>query len=156
MSCVEAIYTFVIMDDERIYSALMLLGAVPFLACALLPAVGVDELGRLGMLDQLASSYGLAILCFLTGVHWATRLYNPVAGPINLFVGSNVVFLAVWIAYVSSSLKLALATQLLAFLLLLAVDVQLMRVGRISRHYLQMRFVATALACFSLLFILLS
>jgi hypothetical protein len=144
------------MDDERIYSALMLLGAVPFLACALLPAVGVDELGRLGMLDQLASSYGLAILCFLTGVHWATRLYNPVAGPINLFVGSNVVFLAVWIAYVSSSLKLALATQLLAFLLLLAVDVQLMRVGRISRHYLQMRFVATALACFSLLFILLS
>jgi hypothetical protein len=144
------------MEDRPIYSALMLLGAVPFLACALLPAAGVEELGRLGRLDELAASYGLAILCFLTGVHWATQLYNPVAGPINLFVGSNVVFLAVWIAYVSATLKLALATQLLAFLLLLAVDAQLMRAALISRHYLRMRFVATALACFSLLFILVS
>ena len=134
----------------------MLLGAVPFLACALLPAAGVEELARLGRLDELAASYGLAILCFLTGVHWATQLYNPGSGRINLFVGSNVVFLAVWIAFVASSLKLALATQLLAFPLLLAVDAQLMRAGLISRHYLRMRFVATALACFSLLFILVS
>jgi hypothetical protein len=62
----------------------------------------------------------------------------------------------VWIAYVASSLQWALATQLLAFPLLLAVDFQLLEKGLISRHYLRMRFIATALACFSLLFILIS
>lgn len=144
------------MDERPVYSALMLAGAAPFLACALLPIAGVEELGRLGRLDQLASDYGLAILCFLTGIHWATQLYARAAARFNLFIGSNVVFLAVWVAYVASSLQWALATQLLAFPLLLAVDFQLAEQGLISRHYLRMRFIATALACFSLLFILIS
>jgi hypothetical protein len=98
----------------------------------------------------------MAILCFLTGIHWATQLYARDRAPFNLFIGSNVVFLAVWIAYVASSLTWALATQLVAFPLLLAVDFHLQQTGLISRHYLRMRFVATAAASFSLLFILVS
>lgn len=144
------------MEDKPIYSALILAGAIPFLACALLPAAGIDSLGRLGPLHELAADYGLAILCFITGIHWATQLYSPKALPINLFVGSNVVFLAVFLAYAASSLKWALATQLLAFPLLLAVDYQLLQKGLINSHYLGMRFIATGLACFSLLFILVS
>ena len=144
------------MEDRPIYTVLMILGAVPFLVFALLPVAGVEELGRLGRLDQLASDYSLAILCFLTGVHWATQLYARAAVPFNLFIGSNAVFLAVWFAYVASSLQWALVTQFLAFPLLLAVDFQLLQKGLISRHYLRMRFIATALACFSLLFILIS
>lgn len=134
----------------------MLAGAAPFLACALLPAFGVDSLGRLGPLHELAADYGLAILCFLTGTHWATQLYQRSPLPINLFIGSNVVFLAVFIAYVASSMKWALATQLLAFPLLLAVDFQLLQKRLITQHYLGMRFIATAAACFSILFILTS
>ena len=129
---------------------------MPFLACALLPAAGFDAIEPFGRLDELASNYGMAILCFLTGIHWATQLYAREKVPFNLFTGSNVVFLAVWIAYVASSLTWALATQLVAFPLLLAVDFQLQQRGLISRHYLRMRFIATALACFSLLFILVS
>ena len=144
------------MEDRPVYSALIVAGALPFLACALLPVVGVESLGRLGPLDELAAIYGLAILCFLTGVHWATQLYHGSPLPINLFIGSNVVFLAVLIAFVASSLKWALATQLLAFLLLLVVDFQLLHRGLITQHYLGMRFIATALACFSLSFILTS
>lgn len=144
------------MYDKRIYSALMIAGASPFLACALLPAAGINSFGRLGPLNELAADYGLAILCFLTGIHWATQLYERSPIPINLFIGSNVVFLAVFIAYVASSLNWALATQLIAFLLLLAVDYQLMRREVITQHYLSMRFVATAVACFSILFILVS
>ncbi len=98
----------------------------------------------------------MAILCFLTGVHWATQLYASTAVPFNLFIGSNVVFLVVWITYVAASLQWALATQLLSFLLLLAIDVRLLRSGLISGDYLRMRFIATALACLSLLFILVS
>ena len=129
---------------------------MPFLACASLSAAGIEDIEPFGRLDELASNYGMAILCFLTGIHWATQLYAREKVPFNLFTGSNVVFLAVWIAYVASSLTWALATQLVAFPLLLAVDFQLQQRGLISRHYLRMRFVATALACFALLFILVS
>ena len=144
------------MKEQSIYSALTLAGVTPFLACALLPAFGVDAVQPFGSLHQLAGDYGMAILCFLTGVHWATQLCARDRAPFNLFVGSNVVFLAVWIAYVASSLTWALATQLVAFPLLLAVDFRLQQTGLISRHYLRIRFIATALACFSLLFILIS
>ena len=129
---------------------------VPFLACALLPFVGVEEVAGFGRLDELASTYSVAILCFLTGVHWATQLYEKEAAPFNLFIGSNVIFLAVWIAYVLADLPWALATQLLAFPLLFAIDYRLMRGGLISAHYLLIRGIATALACFSLLLILVS
>lgn len=144
------------MEDRQIYSALTLAGITPFLACALLPVAGVDAIEPLGRLDQLAASYGMAILCFLTGVHWATQLYAPERAPFNLFIGSNVIFLAVWLAYVATNLTWALAAQLIAFPLLLAVDFRVQQSGLISRDYLGIRLIATALACFSLLFILVS
>ena len=144
------------MKDRQTYSALILAGAIPFLACALLPVAGVETLGRFGNLHELCALYGLGILCFITGIHWATQLYSPDVLPINLFVGSNVVFLAVFVAYASSTLNWALTTQLLAFPTLLMVDYQLLRKGLINTHYLGMRVIATALACFSILFILTS
>ena len=144
------------MDQRQIYSTLMLMGVAPFLACALLPFVGVEEVAGLGRLDELASTYSVAILCFLTGVHWATQLYEKEAAPFNLFIGSNVIFLAVWIAYVLADLPWAIATQLVAFPLLFAIDSRLLRGELISAHYLLVRGIATALACFSLLLILVS
>ena len=134
----------------------MLMGLTPFLACALLPFIGVEEISGLGRLDQLASSYGMAILCFLTGVHWATQLYSSDAVPFNLFIGSNVIFLVVWFSYVAASLQWALAAQLLSFLLLLAIDFRLLRNGLITGDYLRMRIAATLLACISLFVILVS
>ena len=144
------------MENRSLHSALMLLGAMPFVACALLPLTGVTEIAFLGRLDQLAASYGMAILCFLTGIHWATQLYARAATPFNLFVGSNVVFLVVWFAFVAAGLQWAIVAQLLAFPLLLVIDYRLCRAELISRQYLRMRTVATALACLSLLLILVS
>lgn len=144
------------MACRELNSALMLLGAMPFLACALLPLAGVSEVEGLGALDRLAASYGMAILCFLTGIHWATQLYARAATPFNLFVGSNLVFLAVWIAYVAADLAWAIGAQLVAFPLLLAIDYRLRGRELISSGYLRMRAVATALAWFSLLLILVA
>ena len=84
---------YAVMEDQQTYTTLTLAGVIPFLACAFLPAAGIEAIEPFGQLDEVAASYGMAILCFLTGVHWATQLYTPERAPFNLFVGSNVIFL---------------------------------------------------------------
>ena len=118
--------------------------------------MGIHSIEPLGRLDHLASSYGMAIVCFLTGVHWATQLYEKSELPFNLFIGSNLIFLATWITYLGTSLAWALGTQIVAFSALLAIDFQLRRNGLISSGYLRIRVTATALACLSLMSILIS
>ena len=62
------------MQDSRTYTALALAGTIPFIAGAVLPMLCHDSLPHLGPLDQLVSSYGLAIVCFLAGAHWGIYL----------------------------------------------------------------------------------
>ena len=144
------------MVDSKLYTILAVAGAAPFLACAILPLAGIESVEPFGRLDILAATYGLGIISFLAGVHWATALYRAAGTPFNLFVSSNVLFLAVWFAYVLAGINWVLLTQLLAFLLLLLIDYQLQRAGLISRHYFRVRALATALASVSLVLILLS
>ncbi len=130
-------------------------GVTPFVACALLPLLGIDALDPFGDLDRLAAVYGLAIVSFLTGIHWATQIYEPLESPFNLLVVSNVVFLVVWFAFVLGDLDIALGAQLGALLVLLGIDRWLHGTGLITRHYLKVRTTATALAAVSLLVIAL-
>ena len=143
------------MRHRCLYSLLAFAGVTPFLACALLPLSGVHSLEPFGRLDSVASSYGLAIVTFLAGAHWATDLYKQSTLPLNLFATSNVVFLVVWFAFVIADVSIALAAQVIAFLFLLFVDYRLLRAGTISRHYFRTRAIATAVASVSLLAILL-
>lgn len=142
------------MQSNRLYSVLALTGATPFVACAVLPLLGISSIPWFGALDVIASSYGLAIICFLAGAHWATFLYKQYETPFNLFVTSNVVFLAVWFTFVITSLAAALLTQVVAFLFLLFVDYRMVGSGLISSHYFRVRAAATALAVVSLLTII--
>jgi hypothetical protein len=144
------------MQDRQIYSTLTIAGTAPFLACALLPFAGYEALEPFGNLEQFVAGYGLAILSFLTGIHWATQLYSPGKVPLNLFIVSNVVFLFVWLAYAAAGMTVTLLAQVIAFPVLLLIDYRLEKVGMISRHYLGMRFIATSVASVSLLLILLS
>lgn len=143
------------MSDSRLYSFLAMAGVTPFVACALLPVVGVDALEPLGALDRVAAVYGLAIVSFLAGIHWATQLYEPQESRVNLLLASNVVFLFAWFAFVLGDLAVAIGAQVLALIVLLGVDRWLHGVGLISRHYLNVRATATGLAVMSLLVILL-
>lgn len=144
------------MTDPRTYSLLTMAGVTPFLACALLPLMGVEALEPVGPLDRIAALYGLAIVSFLAGIHWATQIYELHKSSFNLLLASNVVFLLTWFAFVVGNLDIALAAQVLALLVLLGVDRWLYGSGLISKHYLKVRFVATALAVISLLVIILS
>lgn len=139
------------MQDTRIYTALALAGTIPFIAGALFPLLGHDSLPHLGPLDQLVASYGLAIVCFLAGAHWGTYLSGRHSKSPNLFVISNVVFLAVWFAYVGAGVKSAIGIQILAFLTLLYIDLRLRSSDVITATYFRVRTAATLIAIVSLL-----
>ena len=100
------------------------------------------------------ASYGLAIVCFLAGAHWGTYLSGRSADSLNLFITSNVIFLAVWFAYVGADMKWAIGTQVLAFLTLLFIDLRLKRSDVISNVYFRVRSIATLIAIISLLVVL--
>jgi hypothetical protein len=142
------------MQDSRTYTALALAGTIPFVAGALLPLLGHEALPYLGPLDRMVASYGLAIVCFLAGAHWGIYLSGRSADSLNLFIISNVIFLAVWFAFIGAGMKLALAVQVLAFLTLLFIDLRLHHSAVISVAYLRVRGVATLIAVISLLIVI--
>jgi len=144
------------MRPPRLYAGLAIAGTLPFVACALLPLFGIESIPVFGRLDTLASAYGLAIVCFLAGAHWGNYLLARGDTPLNLFVTSNVIFLFVWFAFVGANLAWAITAQLVAFLVLLAIDYRLKTGGMISDDYFRVRLVATMIACVSLLIVLLT
>lgn len=144
------------MDDKPLYTVLALAGTAPFVACALLPLAGIDAIAPLGDLHELAARYGLVILCFLTGIHWATYLYKPEKSPANLFIISNAVLLVVWFSYELVALPFALATQFVAFAMLLAIDFRILTARVITPHYFRIRSIATAVASVSIAIMLVS
>lgn len=149
------IYSHLIMQDGKTYTALAMAGTIPFIAAALLPLLGHDALPHLGPLDQLVASYGLAIVCFLAGAHWGTCLAGRGTASLNLFIISNAIFLAVWFAYVGAGIKTALGVQTGAFVALLFVDLRLRKADVISAAYFRLRTVATLIAVVSLLVVIL-
>ena len=143
------------MQQRNLYSGLAFAGATPFLACAILPLVGIDSIEPFGRLDRVASSYGLGIITFLAGAHWATDLYKQSTLPFSLFATSNVVFLAVWFTFVIADIDTVIAVQVAAFLLLLFIDYRLLQGATLSQHYFRTRSIATSIASVSLLAMLL-
>lgn len=138
--------------ESRLYTVLTLTGTLPFLASAVIAAGGVDSISPLLPAAELAASYGLAILSFLCGVHWATYLYSRESLTMNLLITSNFIVVAVWITYlIPGNEVLMLATQVIAFLYLLHIDRSLLRTDLITSAYFNVRLQATALAVLSLL-----
>ena len=144
------------MDIRPVYSALAFAGALPFLACALPLAAGVTAVSPFGSLAEIANSYGLAIICFLAGIHWSVYLGNQDDPPFNLLLSSNVVFLFVWITYILGGTDISLLSQIAALIALLLIDRSLANAALISPHYFRTRLVVTSVAASSLFIIVLN
>ena len=138
------------MDDQNTFTALVLLGAVPFAVAAIALLGGVTSLPLVGDTRTALALYGLTIVCFLTGIHWATQLYKPEATPFNLFVISNVVFLAALGSYLAASFQVAMLTLIAALVATLLIDLRLRAAGVLAASYLRMRIVATVIGSISL------
>jgi hypothetical protein len=142
------------MESRKLYPILTYAGMLPFIGCALMPLVGLQELWNLGSYDYIAASYGLAIVCFLCGVHWGTYLYNRATAPDNLFITSNVIVVACWFAFLMAAQAVTLFVLVLAFLCLLFIDYRLLKVGQLTDYYFRMRATATVIAVLALVIII--
>jgi len=143
------------MDTRHLYSLLAYAGVAPFVACALLPLMGIVSIPPFGPLDQLVNSYGLAIVCFLSGIHWAYYLANKDDLPFNLMVSSNAIFLLAWFGFVVGELSTSLLIQMASLIILLVIDWRLRTADVITAHYFRVRLTATSLAIASLVVLLL-
>lgn len=139
-------------ERSNLYRILALAGTLPFIGSVVLDVGRIDLLGEPA---RIASSYGLAIICFLCGAHWATYLYHRDQSPTNLFITSNVIVVLVWIAYLWLSMSIALIVQIVAFIYLLIIDHRLHRIDLITNHYFVTRAIPTVVAVLSLAILIL-
>ncbi len=138
------------MESRKLYPLLTYAGVLPFVGCALMPFLGLQQLWNLGSYDYIAAAYGLAIVCFLCGAHWGTYLYHRDRGPDNLFITSNVIVVACWFAFLMAAKAITLFVLILAFLCLLVIDYRLLKAGLLTDYYFRMRSIATAIAVVAL------
>ena len=142
------------MESRKLYPLLTYAGVLPFVGCALMPFVGLQELWNLGTYDYIAAAYGLAIVCFLCGAHWGTYLYHSIAAPDNLFITSNVFVVACWFAFLMAAQVITLFVLILAFLCLLFIDYRLLKAALLTDYYFRMRTNATVVAVVALAIII--
>ena len=139
------------MNSRLVYSVLSYAGALPFLACALLPYAGLASLGPLGEVNAVLVGYGLAIASFLAGAHWACELTAPAKAGLPLFVLSNLAVVITWLTALAAPPFFALLEQLAVFVLLLCIDSRLFTGGVIDEHYWRLRKRITAIVLLALL-----
>lgn len=137
-------------NDKHTYHTLTYAGVMPFLAGAILPWLGVTSLGPLGAVYPALLSYGLAIVSFLCGTQWAVELAGAGSARLPLFLLSNLIVVATWLAALAAPLGAALLVQIAALAILLAVDGRLRGADRLSGDYWILRQRITLIACIAL------
>ena len=132
-----------------LYAWLAYAGAIPFLACALLPFTGIVDLPWVGSLHYVSASYALVIVSFMAGIvgSFLIALLGP---PGVLLLTSNAVTLAAWFAFLLAPLPLTLVVAAAAFAVLLLVDYRLERGGAHAGAYLRTRRNVTTLVIVAL------
>jgi ATP/ADP translocase len=124
-------------------------GALPFVACALLMWAGHTSFPVLGLVSNIAASYGLLILAFMAGVQWGQRLVG-IETSLNLFLISNAVALAGWFAFLLLQPKMFFASLAVLFAVVLMIDKCLAAEGHLSADYIRTRTAVSALVVMSL------
>jgi len=137
----------------------MYLGALPFIAGALLSLLSIDTLPWLGSVVHIVSVYALVISVFMAGILWGVTLQvntDNFLGQVNFLI-SNVLALTIWIVYlIYPDSHSFLLTTVVAFLWLLMLDTKLVKRKLISSSYYRARKRVSAIVITSLLVIIAS
>ena len=142
------------MRNKEAFINLMYLGALPFIAGALLSLLSIDTLPWLGSIVHIVSVYALVISVFMAGILWGVTLQlqeNNANSQINFLI-SNLLTLTVWFVYLTYPDSIAfLLTTAVVFLCLLIFDVKLFQRQYISKSYYQARKWVSVIVILSLL-----
>ena len=137
----------------------MYLGALPFIAGALLSLLSIDTLPWLGSVVHIVSVYALVISVFMAGILWGVTLQvntDNFLGQVNFLI-SNMLALIIWFVYLIYPDSLSfLLTTVVAFLWLLMLDTKLVKRKLISSSYYRARKRVSAIVITSLLVIIAS
>lgn len=132
----------------------MYLGALPFIASAILSLLSIDTLPWLGSVVHIVSVYALVISVFMAGILWGIMLQvnrDNSVGQINFLI-SNILTLTVWFVYLIYPDSIAfLLTTAVVFLWLLMLDAKLVQEQHISKCYYQARKWVSTIVILSLL-----
>ena len=147
------------MRNKDAFVNLMYLGALPFIAGALLSLLSIDTLPWLGSVVHIVSVYALVISVFMAGILWGVTLQvntDNFLGQVNFLI-SNVLALTIWFVYLIYPDSLSfLLTTVVAFLWLLMLDAKLVKRKLISSSYYRARKRVSAIVITSLLVIIAS
>ena len=147
------------MRNKNAFINLMYLGALPFIAGALLSLLSIDTLPWLGSVVHIVSVYALVISVFMAGILWGVTLQvntDNFLGQVNFLI-SNVLALTIWFVYLIYPDSLSfLLTTMVAFLWLLMLDAKLVKRQLISSSYYRARKRVSAIVITSLLVIIAS
>jgi hypothetical protein len=142
------------MRNKDAFINLMYLGALPFIASAILSLLSIDTLPWLGSVAHIVSVYALVISVFMAGILWGIMLQvnrDNSVGQINFLI-SNILTLTVWFVYLIYPDSIAfLLTTAVVFLWLLMLDAKLVQEQHISKCYYQARKWVSTIVILSLL-----
>lgn len=130
---------------KKLYPYLTYAGAIPFVICVACLSLGINELPLLGRVEEILSIYALVIVAFLAGSHWGQHLQIKGTWSRYLPIFSNIIAVALWLAFLVFPFKALLATFGASFAILLFIDRRLFQDELISRQYFQTRCIATAI-----------
>ena len=129
------------MNEKNIFIARLLTytGITPFLFFGM--AVVLQASGLNYNLALVA--YGAVIMSFLCGIHWAVFLFFSQKCSRNLLLHSNAITLVGWLSLLSVMSYLTLVLQILCFLYLLIIDLEIYRNKVIPSWFFHLRLNAT-------------
>ncbi len=137
--------------NTRITNFLPYAGAIPFVACAGLKIMNIEQVPIFGAVHTILNSYGLLIASFIAGAHWGQHLKinKQISNYLALTSNSNVI--ALWILFLLLPNTLFFLPLLCSFTFTLIVDYKLYNNRIIRKSYFNLRCIVTTIVMTSLL-----
>ena len=126
-------------------------GALPFVFCAALMALGHHHIALAGELATIINTYSLVIIVFMSGIYWGLYFNGQVYQKIYLLIISNIITILSWLAFLFIGMPIILLYYSVMFLILLIIDYKLLEENVITQNYFKTRMTVTAIVIASLL-----
>jgi hypothetical protein len=128
---------------KKTYQYLTYAGLIPFIVCAICLIFKIHHLPILGSTEKIMSVYALVITSFLAGICWGQHLNLKTRFSSYLAIFSNIIAVAIWLAFLLLPFKFLLATFIAAFVALLLIDLKLFANHLITHEYFKTRCFVT-------------